>query len=371
MKLRLADSDLEYTTIIASPEELAVKAHSEEKDILSMIGGGQSDGRLWVCSKPFTDEATQEEESAKKKVRVIGAKMNPSQSGLGYACCKGVEQQAQSNQDSWLILKAEGLSIYGVFDGTFSKSAKEAMPRLILESKPFRYSNFRSRWHMTAMLKNVFQRTHYASAAATGMSNLDAHLSGSTCFITVHDHGNNRLYVSWTGNRGACIASSAGATLEGGLVSSELTWYYKPWVGEEKAYIKKVGGEMRDDRHDKVVNAKTCHYPNWNMTVSTGNLLGQVHRGLTAGPTVNVFNLKDGDSAGLILFVCSDVVWENISHAEALKIVASHPRSDAKVAAEKIAKIAWDNRKNREDGRVVEDIIAVVIHLTSYGLVAV
>lgn len=363
--LRSEDFHPKYTVNNLSPDERAMIALSEQKNILSMIVGGDCDRKMCWSSEPSVDDAKQDS-FTEKRISSIGPIVNPAKAGLGYACRKGLKAKEQPNQDSWLILKTEGLSIYGVFDGhgkdghSVSNFVKEIMPRLIVKSKAFSYTAFRARQHMISMLKGVFQRTHNMIAAATRNGKINAHLAGTTCTIIVHDHSNNKLYAAWTGDSGACMGSSAGAGSDGGLVCSDLTWDHKPHVDEEKARINKGGGEVRDDGTGDRVYAKNMSYPGLNMTRSMGDLLGQVDAGVTAEPTVNVFDLKAEDR---VVLVCSDGVWENLSYAEALKVVEPHPVSDAMGAAESLAKVSWDKWKNTDDGSIVDDITVLVIHL--------
>jgi len=63
------------------------------------------------------------------------------------------------------------------------------------------------------------------------------------------------------------------------------------------------------------------------------------------------------------LLLCSDGVWEFISSNEAVKIASKFPKSRAPVAAEELAKVSWDRWMIEENGHVVDDITALVVHL--------
>ncbi len=72
-------------------------------------------------------------------------------------------------------------------------------------------------------------------------------------------------------------------------------------------------------------------------------------------------NANAGGSAFLLL--CSDGVWEFISSQEAVKIASKFATGKAHMAAEELARVSWDRWMIEENGHVVDDITALVIHL--------
>jgi serine/threonine protein phosphatase PrpC len=75
---------------------------------------------------------------------------------------------------------------------------------------------------------------------------------------------------------------------------------------------------------------------------------------------VQPLNEKESD---LFLLLCSDGVWEFVSSHEAVKIASKFVKSKAGVAAEELARVSWDRWMIEENGHVVDDITALVVHL--------
>ena len=65
------------------------------------------------------------------------------------------------------------------------------------------------------------------------------------------------------------------------------------------------------------------------------------------------------------LVLCSDGVWEFISSHEAVRIASKFPKTKAPLAAEELARVSWDRWMIEENGHVVDDITALVVHLAA------
>ena len=65
------------------------------------------------------------------------------------------------------------------------------------------------------------------------------------------------------------------------------------------------------------------------------------------------------------LVLCSDGVWEFLSSQEAVRIASKFPKSKAPLAAEELARVSWDRWMIEENGHVVDDITALVVHLVA------
>jgi hypothetical protein len=63
------------------------------------------------------------------------------------------------------------------------------------------------------------------------------------------------------------------------------------------------------------------------------------------------------------ILLCSDGVWEFISSHEAVKIASKFSKTKAPIAAEELARVSWDRWMIEENGHVVDDITALVVHL--------
>ena len=63
------------------------------------------------------------------------------------------------------------------------------------------------------------------------------------------------------------------------------------------------------------------------------------------------------------ILLCSDGVWEFVSSHEAVKIASKFSRTKAPIAAEELARVSWDRWMIEENGHVVDDITALVVHI--------
>lgn len=354
------DGETKYTDVEISEEDRGVITSLDEQNILEMIEMPDGD-RKFSFGSDTDKELSKKASFAEKKMNQMGAPVDPNKTGIGFACRKGLKPESP-NQDSWVVLKMGDYSIYGVFDGHgkaghhVSQFVKESMPKLIVKDSRFRSENPDE---MCAMLTEVYKRTQNMVAAATRMNKIDAHMSGCTTTVLIHDHVRNKLYVSWAGDSGAglCVQKGEGTP----WITNKLTWDHKPEVREEKIRIEKAGGRVVFDGYaNHRVYAKAGRYPGLNMSRALGDLMGHTDAGISAEPTVKVHDLTADDK---ILMVCSDGVWEFITDEEAVEIVARFPKDKAMAAADKLAKDAWDRWIREEGGMVVDDITAVVIHL--------
>merc|ERR1719352_1520231 len=140
-----------------------------------------------------------------------------------------------------------------------------------------------------------------------------------------------------------------------------MTRDHKPDLKDERARIEKAGGRVVFDGYaNHRVYAKNGRYPGLNMSRCLGDLLGHADAGCSCEPEVSEVPLGPLDH---ILLVCSDGVWEFITPDEAVKIVSEFPVAQAPVAADKLAKEAWDRWITEEGGAVVDDITVVLVYL--------
>jgi len=98
------------------------------------------------------------------------------------------------------------------------------------------------------------------------------------------------------------------------------------------------------------------------MSRCLGDLLGHQDCGLIAEPEVSTRTLSNEDS---VLLVCSDGVWEFITPMEAVNIVSGFTPDKAMLAAETLAKEAWDRWITEAGGVVVDDITVVLVFLNT------
>jgi len=291
-----------------------------------------------------------------KSMQTQGDEIKPAELGLGYTCRKGLKPESP-NQDSWFILKLETHSLYGVFDGHGQKGhdvsnfVKDNLPKLILKDSRFKTDE------QAAMLKDVFKKTQSLVVTSDRMKKLSAQMSGTTATVCIHDHVNNKIMVAHVADSTCVIGSQEGEDYKG----KALTRDHKPNLKDEKARIEKAGGRVVFDGYaNHRVYAKNARYPGLNMSRCIGDIMGHQDCGITAEPEVSEQAIAESDKA---LLLCSDGVWEFIDAAESVKIVMAYSPEKAMLAAERLAKEAWDRWIREEGGAVVDDITVVLVRL--------
>jgi len=330
--------------------------------VLEMLQGDPAGGDRKFSIGSHTD--TGKTSFANKSMQELGDKVDPSASGLGYTCRKGLKPESP-NQDSWSILKVDGnFALYGVFDGHGQKGhdvsnfVKDNLPKLIIRDPRFKTDE------MGQMLKDCFKKMQNLITTADRMKKLSAQLSGTTVTVVVHDLVQNKLTIAHVADSTCCLSSYLDDAKRG-TAGKVLTRDHKPDLKDEKARIIKAGGRVVFDGYaNHRIYAKNGRYPGLNMSRCLGDLLGHADAGASAEPEIGVHVITPLDH---ILFVCSDGVWEFMSAQEAAEIVQDYGPAKAMQAADKLAKDAWDRWIKEEGGAVVDDITAVLIYLQHVG----
>jgi serine/threonine protein phosphatase PrpC len=332
----------------------------DSETVLQMIGT-EGDRKFSIGSATDAGKTS----FAAKSIAAIGDKVDGNSVGMGYTCRKGLKPESP-NQDSWMIMKVDGnFAIYGVFDGhgkqghDVSNFVKENLPKLIIKDQRFKTPD------MPQMLKDAFKKMQGLIITADRMKKLSAQMSGTTCTIVVHDLVDKKLTVAHVADSTCCLSSfkDGSTSLFTGIA---LTRDHKPDLPDERARIEKSGGRVIFDGYSNHrVYAKNGRYPGLNMSRCLGDLLGHSDAGCSCEPEVSERDIDPNDH---ILFLCSDGVWEFMSAQEAANLVAQYKDpAQATVAADKLAKEAWDRWIKEEGGTVVDDITAVLIYLQHVG----
>jgi len=189
------------------------------------------------------------------------------------------------------------------------------------------------------------------------MKTISAQMSGTTCTIAIHDIQKNKIFLAHVADSSAVLCKRAGQKFGG----EPLTRDHKPNLPDERKRIESSGGRVAFDGYaNHRVYAKNGRYPGLNMSRCLGDLMGHNDCGLSCEPEVTVRELSAEDGT---LLICSDGVWEFISPDEAVGIVSTYTPDQAMVAAEKLAKEAWDRWIREEGGSVVDDITVIFVHL--------
>lgn len=301
---------------------------------LSLTGAAPPDG---AQQKSFADKVT----------RKVGEE-SLSSFKVGCACKKGLKPESP-NQDDFCIFQADGVSIFGVFDGhgpyghDVSGFVQEALPRAFVQDVHFKDDPEKA-------LSAAFPVAQRECTECQAERHFDCSLSGTTATLAMHRDGT--VYVAHVGDSRAVLGRRQG----GEIKSEDLTADHKPSLESERRRIQAAGGQIKrlegDIPHRVFLNGKT--YPGLAMTRSIGDTVGATV-GVTSTPDVKSLKVQPDWQ---FLLVCSDGIWEFITSQEAVDIVAKYSASDMQKAAESLAAEAW-NRWIREEGNVVDDITVI------------
>lgn len=325
-----------------------------------MIGEGNGGRKMSIGSETDQSKTSFSNKATKKD----GDADADNTAGLGYTCRKGLKPEAP-NQDSWIVLKMEEQSIYGVFDGhgqkghDVSEFVKNNLPKLIIRDKRFKTDATND--DLKEMLIEAFKRMQSLVVTADRMKKLSAQMSGTTATVCVHNTLNKKITLAHAADSTAVLAEDKSGSIKG----LQLTRDHKPNLKDERARIEKAGGRVVFDGYaNHRVYAKNARYPGLNMSRCIGDILGHQDCGITAEPEVSTLDLTDKHK---FLLLCSDGVWEFVSPDESVNIINQFDSSKAMPAAEKLAKESWDRWIKEEGGAVVDDITVVLLYLNSGG----
>lgn len=349
------DKDGEETGGDVAEDDRGLITALNEESVLKMLQDDTGGRKFSIGSD--TDQG--KTSFANKTTKAAGDEVDEKASGLGYTCRKGLKPESP-NQDSWTVMKVEGkFSIYGVFDGHGQKGhdvsnfVKDNLPKLILRDQRFKTDE------KEQMLKDAFKKVQNLVSTADRMKKLSAQMSGTTCSVAIHDHEQKKLTVAHVADSTVVLANFKE---KGGAIQAiTLTRDHKPNLKDERARIEKAGGRVVFDGYaNHRIYAKNGRYPGLNMSRCLGDLMGHADAGCSAEPEVSTRELTDLDH---ILLLCSDGVWEFMQAVEVVNLVNEFPAAKAMVAAERLAKEAWDRWIREEGGAVVDDITVVLVYL--------
>jgi len=324
--------------------------------VLDMVQTAQGKKRFCIGSiadpsrTSFVNKATQR----------MGDDMSSVQGGLGYTCRKGLKPESP-NQDAWFIVGVEQVfSVYGVFDGhgqrghDVSNFVSEALPKLIVKNPQFLAGNTHQ------LLMDSFQRMQFLIGAQDELKRLSAQLSGTTATVAVHDHVAQKLTLAHVADSSAVLGRyRKGKKRE--LEAIVLTRDHKPSLQDERARIERSGGRVIFDGYANYrVYVKNQKWPGLILSRCLGDLKGHECCGVIAEPEVTELQIAPNDH---VVLLCSDGVWEFIRPDEAVRLVSEYSSSQAMVAAERLAKEAWDRWILEESSSVVDDITVVLVYL--------
>lgn len=287
--------------------------------------------------------------------------------GIGYVCNKGMKPESP-NQDSFSIVVVEGVfALYGVYDGHgpmghfVSDIAREKLVTLFLSDPSRNTPSFDA----GELFKTVFVNTqkYIESDEVTKARKVDPSSSGSTCTMAYHDMVQGIVTVAHVGDSRSIIASKVGGKY---TYIEDLTIDHKPNLPEEKKRIESSnppGRVVFDGYYNHRVFAQGGMYPGLNMSRALGDVVAHKEAGLTAMPDIKVVQLKDHTKIdALILFLCSDGVWEFLESPDAVtETFHEKHKGNLMTGVKSLAKKSYDSWMADSDNEISDDITAVVI----------
>mmetsp|Transcript_4230 Transcript_4230/g.12650 ORF Transcript_4230/g.12650 Transcript_4230/m.12650 type:complete len:361 (-) Transcript_4230:93-1175(-) len=314
--------------------------------VLALLGGGDAAKGLAAYGsasvsgqRGFADKRTVTEKANEQALAAFR---------VGWSCKKGLKPESP-NQDDFCIFCADGLGIYGVFDGhgpcghDVSNFVQLVLPRGFVQHPRFADDPEEA-------LRAAFAHAQTQCMKCQSDGQLDCSLSGTTATVALHRGG--VLYVAHVGDSRAVLAKGRSGELE----VEDLTQDHKPTCENERKRIEAAGGEVRrlegDIPYRVFLPGKM--YPGLAMTRAIGDSVGAI-AGVTGVPEVSAFKVKE---TWRFMLLCSDGVWEFMSSEEAVNVVSKFSAAEAQKAAEALAAEAW-TRWIQEEGNVVDDITVV------------
>lgn len=285
-------------------------------------------------------------------------------SGVGVACLTGRKAcKSQPNQDTWSVFHTGNgnVAVYAVFDGHGTKGhvvsnlVKERFARRLLGDWRVACAD-----QVAAALHDTFRVTQ---RSLEGMQS--ASLSGTTATVAVHDLSSGRLTVAHVGDSAAVLGSrTAGTECTGSLAwqAVRLTRDHAPELEDEADRIRRAGGRIKAQKGGcQRVYRGASDLPGINLSRTLGDAYGQKHCGISAVPEVATRCIALEDE---VLLLCSDGIWSVLSPKEAVALVSGFDRTQATVAAERLAREARSRWLSAGGGGgVVDDITVILAYL--------
>ena len=219
--------------------------------------------------------------------------------------------------------------------------------------------NITSQLLLTGNIQQALIKANEKTANDLLSSGIDLDYAGSTLCYTFFS--GKSLFCANVGDSRAVLGRRSGASLK----AIDLSEDHKPGLPQEKARIVASGGTVHPYRMpggrtlgpDRVWLGE-LNIPGLAMSRAFGDLVA-VRAGVTCKADIKEIDLCEQDE---FVIVATDGVWEFMTSAEAVRIVAPYAmRSDARGAATELVKEAQARWRRKED--IVDDTTAVVVLL--------
>ena len=280
--------------------------------------------------------------------------------GIGVLCQKGCKED-RTNQDTFAVHLSRDSAIFGVFDGhgpSGDQLSHFAQTDLIDAVKDHVLSTPRGST-LTEVLEKAFIKCHAGcileESRVADLDKFDASTAGSTATVVVVS--SDLITVATVGDS-RCILGLE--TSPGKFKCVELTHDQSPERRDERRRIESHGGEIRRLRGDfplrVFVNGHST--PGLAMTRAIGDTSG-TPAGIIPDPEVSTY--PNSAKRGSFIVLASDGVWEFLSSAEVVALVAPATSATAAAIAVKEAAVRmWQERCPY----AIDDITCIVAFLT-------
>lgn len=277
---------------------------------------------------------------------------------IGFSCHKGLKPEIP-NQDNWSIVHVAGdFLVYTVCDGHgmsghhVADISKDALPRFLLQDHRFR------RQRQDA-LADAFEATQDLLRTVDRHGLVKAGLGGTTATMVVHDRAEQKLQVGHVGDSTA-ILGRLGANDQ--LIPVQLTREHHLEMEDERKRIEATGARVEWEAGAYRAFNKHGTGAGLNVTRSLGDLDAHLECGIASFPEVKEVELLFEDK---VLIVASDGVWTWMKPQEVLDILAACGAAQPAVAAERVAKEAYDRWLQETGQQAADDITVLVVDLTA------
>lgn len=286
----------------------------------------------------------------------LGARL--AANSIGFCCHKGFKPEIP-NQDNWSIVHVNGdFSVYTICDGHglsghhVADVTKDSLPRLLLQDPRFR------RQRRDALV-DAFENTQDLLRTADRQGLVKAAVGGTTATVVVHDHAEQKLQVAHVGDSAAVLGRMGQAEQ---FLAVPLTRDHHLEAEDERHRVEAVGARVEWEAGAYRAFNKHGTGAGLNVTRSLGDLDAHVECGISSEPEVKEVLLAPEDK---VLVVASDGVWTWMKPQEVLDIVAACGAAQPTVAAERVAKEAYERWMQQTGRQAADDIVVLIIDLAA------
>ena len=421
---RLSVVNVDPTGIVDEDQDRGLIRMMEDRSTLDFFA---NDDKKWSIATETDQDLHRRASFGDKSINAKGRNQNATLNGFGFACKKGLKPVSPNQDSFLLLQVEGGVGIYGVFDGhgrgghDVSNFVKDMLPKLILSHPDFHSDDLTDTltyaFHETQRLLEHQTKLGVFNASTSGTTGTVvvfkppcslwvAHVGDSRCVLGLRENGKMKAIDMTHDHKPELPAEQQRILASGGaVVKPPMDFNHRVYVKGQKypgLAMSRSFGDLVGYRHAGIsctpdvscfqlsMEPGTKKGGNVNATLtqttSDPSNVGSNHQAhgisdddelsensddTTIPPFMmnqrqqqeNIAPVQNTNGGGAFILLCSDGVWEFISSHEAVRIASKFPTGKANTAAEELARVSWDRWMIEENGHVVDDITALVIHL--------